>query len=69
MGEIDRVHSVVRPIFGLRPTNRVEPESDRKHHQPQAHDEIDLANARGDEEEAPEGEPEAAESHGLDLSI
>jgi hypothetical protein len=70
MGEIDRVHSVVRPIIGPRPTNRVEPETDRKHHQPQGHDEVELTNARDEEEaEGPESEPEVAESHGLDLSI
>lgn len=74
MGEIDRIQPVLRPVLGLKPTDRVQPDSDR-HHQPQQdRDELDLSNT-GPLPDDP-AEPEEADTHtpqehaeGLDISI
>ncbi|HVT11679.1 MAG TPA: hypothetical protein VHE55_05395 [Fimbriimonadaceae bacterium] len=73
MGEIDRIHSVFRPVFGPKPTDRVQPDADRQHHPHQDQDELDLSNLHTPEE------PEEAEERpvptqrvlgeGLDISI
>lgn len=74
MGEIDRIQPVLRPVLGLKPTDRVQPESDRHHESQRDHDELELSNTAHPNDEPPEPEdseaPEPAESHsGLDISI
>ena len=72
MGEIDRIHPVLRPVLGLKPTDRVQPESDR-HHQQHNQDELELKNTT--EPESPEEPHEPEEpapldsTGGLDISI
>ncbi|HWA83876.1 MAG TPA: hypothetical protein VG820_10600 [Fimbriimonadaceae bacterium] len=73
MGEIERIHSVVRPVFGPKPTDRVQPDADRQHQQHQEHDELDLSNVHSAEEpeEAEEraAAPQRPLGEGLDISI
>lgn len=75
MGEIDRIHPVVRPILGPRSTERVQPGGDQRRSGPEYHkDEVELSNVESQEEDQdslPEETVAASEddSHHLDLSI
>ena len=73
MGEIDRINPILRPVFGPRATDRIQPANDqhRRHEQPE--DRLELSNEehKDDAEEqelVEESLPEEPE-HGLDLSI
>ena len=74
MGEIDRINPILRPVFGPRATDRVQPANDQHRHHEQPEDRLELSNE--ERQNDPEEEEELVEDilpeepeHGLDLSI
>ena len=70
MGEIDRVRAIA-PAIGPRPTDRVQPGSERRQHHPheQKPDELELHTLVPEEDAEPEEAPQIEPDHGLDIAI